>query len=89
MVELRSYLSLGWTTKYTEDGEIHYVDPEGNSFWDVHVGTRSEWQQQEYELGPDSLSPVWIQAFDKERRGLLRSVPVGEMQKIRREFTRP
>ena len=29
----------------------------------------------------DSLSPVWIQAFDKERRGLLRSVPVGEMQK--------
>ena len=66
MSEVRSEIPSGWTVEYTEDGTAYYVDPEGNSFWDLQVGMRNSQQQQEQELEQTSLPPGWVQEFDKE-----------------------
>ena len=66
MSEFRSDLPSGWTVEYTEDGTAYYVDPEGNSFWDLQVGMKNSQQQQEQELEQTSLPPGWVQEFDEE-----------------------
>ena len=65
-VPIRSSFRLDCGIYCTEDGTAYYVDPEGNSFWDLQAGMRNSQQQQEQDLERVSLPPGWVQAFDEE-----------------------